>query len=123
VCPSVLTASEVFKALGSPTRLRMLQIIASTGNDLCVGMIAKRLGVSQPAVSQQLKVLKDAGLITAHERGHYVHHEVRTACLEEFGIDTAGFLRTLEAELNLDKSCEHLESSAACRAMHHCKGH
>jgi ArsR family transcriptional regulator len=65
-----------FAALADPTRLRLVQILARQPDDgpLCVGALAVRLGVSQPAVSQHLRVLRNLGLVQADRRGVRVHY-------------------------------------------------
>lgn len=63
-------------ALADATRLRLIQVLASQPADraLCVGALAARLGVSQPAVSQHLRVLRGLGLVLAERRGPRVHY-------------------------------------------------
>ena len=75
------TPAEVFKALGDPQRLAMLEFIARNDASCCVtlhGVCACDLqlssGLSQPTVSHHLKILTDAGLITATKRGRWVHY-------------------------------------------------
>ncbi len=65
-----------FSALADPTRLRLLQILARQPEDrpLCVCALAARLGVSQPAVSQHLRVLRGLGLVQAARQGPRVHY-------------------------------------------------
>ncbi len=53
--------ADFFKALGDPTRIKILKLLLS-GKKLCVGMIAFKLNITQSAVSQQLKVLKSNGI-------------------------------------------------------------
>lgn len=73
-------AAKVFDALGSPTRRQLVELL---GQGPCaVGDLAQHLPVSRPAVSQQLKVLEEAGLV-AHERQGTRHI---------FRIDPTGFL-------------------------------
>ena len=75
----VKTMAEVFKAFGDPTRLRIMRILASnTDCNLCVGALARKLGVTQPAVSQHLKVLKNVGLLDANRRGYRVHYAINS---------------------------------------------
>jgi ArsR family transcriptional regulator len=76
--------AKVFKALGEPTRLRIIKILASEGGYLCVGAISRRLGVSQPAVSQHLKVLKEAGILDSKRMGFHVHYFVDAKTLENY---------------------------------------
>ena len=66
--------AKVFKALGEPTRLKIINILASEGGYFCVGLLAEKLGVSQPAVSQHLKILKDAGILDSKRIGFHVHY-------------------------------------------------
>ena len=60
-------ASERFAALADPTRREIFERLAR--GPLAVGEIAEGLPVSRPAVSQHLKVLKDASLVTMHTEG------------------------------------------------------
>jgi DNA-binding transcriptional ArsR family regulator len=54
-------------ALGDPTRRAIFELL--TAGPLAVGELASRLPVSRPAVSQHLKVLKEAGLVLDHAEG------------------------------------------------------
>jgi DNA-binding transcriptional ArsR family regulator len=56
-----------FAALADPTRRRIFERLAM--RRMAVGELASGFHVTRPAVSQHLKVLKDAGLVTAHQRG------------------------------------------------------
>ncbi len=60
-------SGEVFAALADPTRRRVLERLASGPKP--VGEIAEGLPVSRPAVSQHLKVLKEAGLVSDRADG------------------------------------------------------
>ena len=62
-----MAIAPAFSALADPTRLKVFERIAQRPRG--VGEIAHGLPVSRPAVSQHLKVLKDAGLVTAEQRG------------------------------------------------------
>jgi ArsR family transcriptional regulator len=76
--------AKVFKALGEPTRLRIIKILASEGGYFCVGAMAKRLGISQPAVSQHLKVLKESGILDSKRMGFHVHYFVDANTLKNY---------------------------------------
>ena len=49
--------------------------------NLCVGALARRLGLTQGAVSQHLRILRDAGFVTAERDGYYVHYKVDESAL------------------------------------------
>ncbi len=75
-----------FAALADPTRLRLLQILARQPEErpLCVCALAARLGVSQPAVSQHLRVLRSLGLVQAVRQGPRVHYYLDAPRFEEW---------------------------------------
>ena len=62
------TALDSLAALGDPTRRAIFERLAV--RPAAVGELARGLPVSRPAVSQHLKVLKDAGLVTARPEGN-----------------------------------------------------
>jgi ArsR family transcriptional regulator len=70
--------AAIFSVLADPTRLKLLRLLArqQETNALCVNALAFKLGVTQPAISQHLKVLKSAGVVTGERRGNRVHYFV-----------------------------------------------
>ncbi|SHH26038.1 transcriptional regulator, ArsR family [Thermosyntropha lipolytica DSM 11003] len=58
---------EVFKALGEPTRLKIIRLLAE--KELCVCDLEEIMDISQPRVSQHLKILKQAGLVKERKEG------------------------------------------------------
>ncbi len=65
--PDIAARARGFAALGDPTRLQVFQLVSR--RPLSVADIAAELPVSRPAVSQHLRVLKDAGLVTERREG------------------------------------------------------
>jgi ArsR family transcriptional regulator len=61
-------AAGLFRALGHPVRLQILEALAQDG-EACVCHLECRLGKRQPLISQQLMRLKEAGLVTARREG------------------------------------------------------
>ena len=72
--PSIQQASELFKALGSPTRIGILRLLGE--GPLCVGALAVRLGVTPAAISQHLVMLRRAGLVLSDRRGTFIHYRL-----------------------------------------------
>ena len=77
--------ATIFKALSDPTRLRLFKLLeeqpvggcpdACNGRAfLCVNALAQQLGVTQSAVSQHLRVLRQAGLVRGVRHGSFVHY-------------------------------------------------
>ncbi len=61
------TIAKAFQALGDPTRRELFERLAK--RPLAVVELSEGLHVSRPAVSQHLKVLKEAGLVLVEQRG------------------------------------------------------
>ncbi len=87
---------QKLRILSVETRLRMLSLLAK--RDLCVGALACQLGVTQGAVSQHLKILRDAGLVTAEREGYYVHYRVDREALSRWQHEFNGTLERLQEE-------------------------
>jgi ArsR family transcriptional regulator len=66
--------AAAFKALADPVRLRLLSIIASAGDEVCVCDITPHFDVSGPTISHHLKVLREAGLVDCERRGTWVYY-------------------------------------------------
>jgi DNA-binding transcriptional ArsR family regulator len=64
---------DVFKALADPTRRALLERLLREG-ELNVRALTEQSGVSQPAVSKHLGVLKTAGLVLERPQGRVVHY-------------------------------------------------
>jgi DNA-binding transcriptional ArsR family regulator len=66
-------ADDLFKALADPTRRALLERLLLEG-ELNVRALTEQAGVSQPAVSKHLGVLKQAGLVLERPEGRVVHY-------------------------------------------------
>ncbi len=74
--------AHIFKALGDPTRVRLLSLIAAhAGAEACVCELTGPVGLTQPTVSHHLKQLVDAGLLTREQRGRWAYYRVVDAAL------------------------------------------
>ena len=80
--PDLVTAlADTFKVLGDATRVRILDVLSR--QELCVGDIASLLGLSESAVSHQLRLLRNARLVRQRRAGQLVyyalddHHVIR----------------------------------------------
>ncbi|MFZ7124710.1 MAG: ArsR/SmtB family transcription factor [Desulfobacterales bacterium] len=69
-----MSLSKSLKALSDENRLKILRMLAKS--DLCVGALAKQLGISKPAVSQHLQTLRKTGLVMGEKRGYWTHYQV-----------------------------------------------
>lgn len=71
---------DVFRALADPSRRSLFERL--TLGEAAVKDLTPSLGISQPAVSQHLAVLKDAGLVEARREGRVVYYRVRARGLK-----------------------------------------
>jgi ArsR family transcriptional regulator len=76
--------SEIFKALSDPTRLRLVKLLSDHEGALCVNALARELTVTQSAVSQHLRVLRQTGLVKGDRRGSSVHYTLDQNKLEQY---------------------------------------
>jgi ArsR family transcriptional regulator len=77
--------SVLFKALGHPLRLKILQILAENcscssdnGNGFCVWEINDRISLPQPYISKHLKILRDCGILDYTRNGNTVTYQFST---------------------------------------------
>jgi DNA-binding transcriptional ArsR family regulator len=104
-------AVEVFEAVAQPKRREILRLLA--GGELSAGEVASRFDVTQPAISQHLKVLRETGLITERPDGNRRLFSVRPEGLS----DLQGFLAdVLPAGLQRLKRAAEEEERRATRA-------
>lgn len=89
------TLADIFKALSDPTRLRLLKLLSGQsivfcGGEcdgrtfLCVGALAAKLKVTQSAVSQHLRILRQAGLVRGERRGAYMHYTLNSEGINKY---------------------------------------
>jgi len=70
----------LFRTLADPTRRALFERLCRDG-DQTVGALTARAGVSQPAVSKHLQVLKQAGLVSDRHEGRQTHYSARAGAL------------------------------------------
>ncbi|MDR2359787.1 MAG: metalloregulator ArsR/SmtB family transcription factor [Oscillospiraceae bacterium] len=64
--------AELFKVLGEPTRARIIQALEDS--EICVCKLAKKLGMTQSAISHQLSILKRARLVKKRREGKSLYY-------------------------------------------------
>lgn len=74
--------TEISKALADENRVKILNLLSE--KKLCVMALANILKISQPAVSQHLKILKNSGLLDSNKQGYHIHYSVNQDVLEDY---------------------------------------
>ncbi|MFW5780166.1 MAG: ArsR/SmtB family transcription factor [Bacillota bacterium] len=72
---------NVAKALSDETRYDLIKLLLQ--HNYCVGALAKRLDISESAVSQHLKILRNAGIVKGDKRGYFTHYYINRNLLKQ----------------------------------------
>ena len=73
--------SVVLKAIADETRMKIITLLLQ--HNYCVRALARKLEISEAAVSQHLKVLREAGLLAGEKKGYFMHYDVNRNVLHE----------------------------------------
>ncbi len=72
---------QILKALADETRLNLVHLLLT--HNFCVRALARKLKISEAAVSQHLKVLREAGLLVGEKKGYFMHYGVNRDMLRQ----------------------------------------
>lgn len=70
----IVATAALFKALADPHRVRIVNLLATRAEPICVCDLTGPLGLSQPTVSHHLKTLRAAGLVHREQRGTWAYY-------------------------------------------------
>ena len=107
--------TKTFKALSDPTRFKIFLLLNS--RIFCVNGIVNFLQISQPAVSQHLKILREAGLVKVEKKGYWVHYSSDMEKIDKFLKDFPATLK-LKWVINMGKK----ENKKECKYPEKLKG-
>ena len=74
--------AELFHALGDPARVRIVNVLATTSEPVCVCEFVEPLRLAQPTVSHHLKKLADVGLLVREQRGRWAYYSLNPEAVE-----------------------------------------
>jgi ArsR family transcriptional regulator, arsenate/arsenite/antimonite-responsive transcriptional repressor len=75
--------ADVFRALADPARVRIMNVLATSDEPVCICNLVEPLGLSQPTVSHHMKKLADAGLVDREQRGKWAYFSLRPIAAEK----------------------------------------
>lgn len=104
---------EVLKALGEPTRLRLVRLLAN--HDLTVSDLTGILGQSQPRISRHLRLLVECGVLTRYQEGAWAYFR-STDALDVAALSRAVLGRVADDDPTLRRDRERLEDIRRDRA-------
>lgn len=103
--------AEIYRAFGDPIRLRILALLRV--REACVCELVSRLPVSQPAVSQHLRKLRQAGLLSERRQKYWTYYAIRSDLSPLLAQIVAALPRDAEDEAWLRQS----RADATCAAL------
>jgi ArsR family transcriptional regulator len=108
---------KLFKALGDPTRLRIVKLLER--GELCVCQLTAALGMGQSRISRHLSVLKESGLIEDRRAGKWVHY--RLCCKDAATMACARFAKLGDDESvrSDQRAARHAKPLSVCRGHSH----
>ena len=71
--------ASVYKALGDPTRIQILHVLATASEPVCVCDFTAAFDLGQPTISHHLATLREAGLVTSFKRGIWSFYQLNPA--------------------------------------------
>lgn len=106
---------QTFKALADENRLKILVILSR--RRICAKGLAKHLEISEAAVSQHIKILKNVGIIIGHKVGYFVHYELQEPLL----FDIVKFVEQVVDKNSTNTSIQiPNECRASCNTKNRC---
>lgn len=75
--------AAMFKALGHPVRLQIVDLLSRYAGQACVCDIEGQFDLSQPTISHHLKILRQTGLVSAEQRGQWAYYYLRPAAVDK----------------------------------------
>jgi ArsR family transcriptional regulator len=79
----VEATAELFKALGDPARVRLVNLLATSTEPVCICNLIEPLGLSQPTVSHHMSKLREAGLVEREQRGKWAYFSLQRDAVEK----------------------------------------
>ena len=102
--------ARLLKVLSVETRVRIVQLLK--GRAMCVNALAGHLDVTQGAVSQHLRFMRDAGLVIDEKRGYFVHYRLNEKTLAAWQAEIE---KLLDPEVAADPARKGARKCAAAK--------
>ena len=99
--------SRLLKALGDPTRLRIFQSLLERKH--CIRSLSKKLNITESAVSQHMKILREADMVYGQKYGYHTHYLPKQEALD-FLHESFGSMKLQSATVDRDMTrcqCEY----------------
>ncbi|MFW6223228.1 MAG: ArsR/SmtB family transcription factor [Bacteroidota bacterium] len=96
--------ARVLKILSVEARVQIVGLLKK--RSMCVNALAEHLGMTQGAVSQHLRIMRDAGLLINDKQGYFVHYRLNDVTLEEWRIRVNRLLAPKQHPMDEHSCCQ-----------------
>jgi len=110
----ILTMADVFKALSDPTRLKVISLVATKKDNFYVAEIAEKIGITNSAVSQHLKILKNVNIVKPVREGYKVYYQINTEMLETFIDKIEKLMEMVFDPCDFEGPCDRCPKETTC---------
>ena len=95
--------AQIFKALSDENRVQIMKLLRT--GEKCACKLLEELNISQPTLSNHMKILCDAGLVTGRKEGKWMHYSIcREGC--QIARDSLDALTVLDCACERKPCCE-----------------
>jgi ArsR family transcriptional regulator len=102
-----INQAQLFKALGDPNRLQILQMLCN--GELCACKILEKFDITQPTLSHHMKILCDAGIVNRRKEGKWMLYSVRPGgCVKIIAL-LKNITTVMEKECSANLECGQKE--------------
>jgi ArsR family transcriptional regulator len=107
--------SNIFKVLSDPTRLKLIRLLAFNDEDkFCVIDLAEKLGISQPAVSQHINVLKKLNILQSNRAQARMYYYIDKEIFRQYKGQINKLFRMVFEKCPFDGKCETCPFKSYC---------
>jgi ArsR family transcriptional regulator, arsenate/arsenite/antimonite-responsive transcriptional repressor len=110
VMKGIRSLEKLFRALGDPTRLRLLNLMAE--HEICVCYFTQVIGAPQPKISRHLAYLRKAGIVAARREGKWMHYRLAALSSPHVASILKSVLDALKQDQELQR--DYLRLNRAC---------
>lgn len=100
---------KILKALANETRIKIIELLLEY--NYCVRALAKRLDLTEATISQHLKILNDAGLLSKEKHGYFIHYYVNKAELIKLSKDIESLAKINQKQCNNKELCHNKDKN------------
>jgi ArsR family transcriptional regulator len=107
--------AEVLKALGDVNRMKIIKVLASNPEEsVRVNDLAEALGISQPATSQHIRVLRNVGILVPNRVGNSTYYSIDAEQLREYNRVIDDMFRKAFVRCDYDGDCSTCPDRTMC---------